>query len=381
MPHTFTVNTHSAPDVPVSDRKTESKSTNNDQDQNETKAPNIIGRSPHAEHYTTSLANGFVTTLCTAYNQHYHLTIRPDDVWLAILIQFACYLEKNAEELRHLFVEHKGKKKLTVRSAGSLRNAPYDKMCLAMTEQIAENLKDATVKEWAIPDFSTSTWTDKVVGSVALMATMKQYFAYRWELCCGLSNVTLSGTVADWEQIEKKVARLLEFDNQANHMKKWVDLLAPVCAQFTAAVKGNPDLEWWKRICSHHGNGSGPRYLSGWLTTFCAFSENGTWKGDQREVRGNWGNGNYSDKNSYAPEGWIIINTHDIPSGCVKCDVELSDMGQEYKCELVAGHSGMAVPEKNMVSPHLSWVFRIKTEKPLDNKRSPFSEEEQDDIC
>ena len=32
--------------------------------------------------------NGFVHTVLAAYNQHHHLILRPDDVWIAILAQF-----------------------------------------------------------------------------------------------------------------------------------------------------------------------------------------------------------------------------------------------------------------------------------------------------
>ncbi|KAJ3481564.1 hypothetical protein NLJ89_g12200 [Agrocybe chaxingu] len=32
--------------------------------------------------------NGFVDTVVSAYNEHQHLVIRPDDVWIAILSQF-----------------------------------------------------------------------------------------------------------------------------------------------------------------------------------------------------------------------------------------------------------------------------------------------------
>ena len=32
--------------------------------------------------------NGFVHTIIEAYNQHHHLVLRPDDVWIAALGQF-----------------------------------------------------------------------------------------------------------------------------------------------------------------------------------------------------------------------------------------------------------------------------------------------------
>lgn len=33
--------------------------------------------------------NGFVGPLLMAYNQHHHITLRPDDVWIAIVGQFS----------------------------------------------------------------------------------------------------------------------------------------------------------------------------------------------------------------------------------------------------------------------------------------------------
>ena len=46
--------------------------------------------------------NGFVHTVIRAWQQDLHLRIRPDDVWLSILTQFSFFVNKNAEELRHL---------------------------------------------------------------------------------------------------------------------------------------------------------------------------------------------------------------------------------------------------------------------------------------
>ena len=224
MPTSFVVNSHSAKQVPFfSDNKDE-------------KSPAlksdivVIGRSPPSAFSTTPLENGFVNTVCEAYNHHYDLVLRPDNVWLAILIQFASYVQCNAEDLRKVFVNHDGKQELTVVAAGTLHNAPYDQMALSMVEQISANLKDASIKEWALPNFSTTTLTDQVVGAISLMATMKEYFSYKFCLECGLTKVTMDGTVEDWEVIERKVQRLLEFDNKSNHMQKWVSLLAPVCS-------------------------------------------------------------------------------------------------------------------------------------------------------
>jgi hypothetical protein len=60
----------------------------------------------------SSLAsNDFVNTVLKAYNQHYHLVIRPEDVWFSILVQLNVYINAHAEELRSMFVAHSGQKK------------------------------------------------------------------------------------------------------------------------------------------------------------------------------------------------------------------------------------------------------------------------------
>ncbi|KAF8346501.1 hypothetical protein F5887DRAFT_959362, partial [Amanita rubescens] len=66
--------------------------------------------------------NGFVNTVIDAYNTHRALIIRPDDVWLAILVQFNFFVNGNAELLRKNFVSHEGKEKLTVTAFAAFRH-------------------------------------------------------------------------------------------------------------------------------------------------------------------------------------------------------------------------------------------------------------------
>ncbi|KIM34227.1 hypothetical protein M408DRAFT_19166, partial [Serendipita vermifera MAFF 305830] len=59
-------------------------------------------------------SSAFVNSVVNAYNRHYHLVIRPDDLWTSILSQMNLYVNAHAEELRSKFVAHEGKKKLVV---------------------------------------------------------------------------------------------------------------------------------------------------------------------------------------------------------------------------------------------------------------------------
>ena len=66
------------------------------------------------ERPTFASDNGFVRSALLAYNAHYRLTIRPEDVWFSILAQLATYINARAEELRAFFVSHEGRKTLEV---------------------------------------------------------------------------------------------------------------------------------------------------------------------------------------------------------------------------------------------------------------------------
>ena len=44
--------------------------------------------------------NGLVYSAIVAYNKHHHLTMRPEDVWFAILTQFSAYINAHAESFR-----------------------------------------------------------------------------------------------------------------------------------------------------------------------------------------------------------------------------------------------------------------------------------------
>lgn len=117
--------------------------------------------------------NGFVNTVVKCYNTHHALIIRPDDVWLAILTQFNFFVNGNAEQLRKQFVSHEGKRELEIVAVGTRYTVDFGSMARAMTNLIDETIVDPTLREWIVPDFSTTTITDTTVCSMVMMATLK----------------------------------------------------------------------------------------------------------------------------------------------------------------------------------------------------------------
>jgi hypothetical protein len=197
---------------------------------------------------------------------------------------------------------------------------------------------------------------------------MKSYFSYKFSVCCGLPKVTLEGVEADWVELQGRAKRLLEFDNPSvgGHMAKWYTMLAPILQHFTESVKGKPELAWWSRVCNKIGHGSGPIFLSGWITTFCVFNDSGKWVGDNFSKE-SYGESitNPNKQCGYSEEGWPIIKCNDVPKGFVQVDLVIDDNGVLYNTELLAGHMSTYIQDRYSIRPHCEWLIRVKPEQKI----------------
>merc|ERR1719171_299660 len=175
--------------------------------------PTIIQSSADASTIAHTAQWGLVSAVVEAYNRHHELVLRPDDVWQAILTQFSFYVNANAEALRDRLVDFQGKKTLVVEMGGSLFGADYASFARRMVdENIVKNIKDPSVARWLLPDFSTTTPTDRVAASVSVMSTLQAYFDFVCCLCCGIPKVTLLGSPEDWQRLRSKIDRLPDYD-------------------------------------------------------------------------------------------------------------------------------------------------------------------------
>ncbi|KAF0687043.1 Aste57867_21182 [Aphanomyces stellatus] len=296
--------------------------------------------------YPTS--NGLVMGVVRAYNEHHHLVLRPDDVWLAIMTQFGLYVNANAETLRHSLVKHDAQKELVVKDVGTLRTVDYGRLASQFIGKMEEHLVDPALGEWVLPGFSTTTDHDRIVGSVVMMATMKKYFSYKMMLMCGIPTVTLLGTVDDWVAIRSRVDALLKYGPQ---MTEWAQLLSPILDHFVAAAKGNADKDFWQRICHYTAGGSGPSYLSGWISAFTVFDADGKWQGSERVIR-LWDEETASE--------YPVVEMDKVAPGYLTVDVTIDDNGVEYKSLMFAGHASYAVEKENTIAPKLMWALALK---------------------
>jgi hypothetical protein len=310
-----------------------------------------------------AMNNGFVDTVQSAYNQHHHLVLRPDDVWIAILGQFNFYVNAHAEELRHQFVAHEGEKKLIVHAAGTRYTVDFGNLAHQMTGVIHQNVVDKDLKDWILPNFTTTSNNDTVVCAVLMMATLKTYFSYRISLSCGIPSVTLEGEKEDWEKL---LARLDKLDEFGAEPTAWAGLLRPILKRFVMAFDGEPDIDFWGRVCHVHRGGSGPSCLSGWLTAFCVWDSKGKWLGPSLNEPALTSWTMHGTITALVLDGAVysIIETDKIPTGFCEVDVELDDNGEIFDCMMVSGHLASQVEGKlkDTVRPLPSWFMFVKEE-------------------
>jgi hypothetical protein len=289
-----------------------------------------------------SLGNGFVGAALDAYNQHHVLVIRPDDVWVTITTSLANYIDRHAEEMRNLFVSHEGKIQLVAYSGGDIYSCNYNSLISQISDLVDKNTKD-DIRDWIECNFSTTTTTTKIVSKVVLMGAMKNYFSYKFCLCCGLPAVKLEGTVDDWKEIRKRVDRLATW--KQNELTAWSQVLAHVLDHFVNAFEGKIDKDFWNRIAHQTGGGSGPRYLEGWILSFIPWTDGGSFVLDPLPT-------------ILATNKFGRMNTNDVPASAVEVPVTIDDNGKEYKTTLYAGALVSDFDkEKNEMRCSLDWAL------------------------
>ncbi|KAJ7209206.1 hypothetical protein GGX14DRAFT_566393 [Mycena pura] len=303
--------------------------------------------------------NGFVNTVIGAYNQHQALVIRPDDVWLTILSQFNFFVNANAELLRANFVAHEGQRELVICAEGNRYSLDFGSMSRQMVDLIEKNIIDPTLRQWVLPNFTTTTVNDTTVAAVVMMATLKQYFSYGFMATdCGIPRVTLEGEKSDWVDVLGRLEKLKEYGIETI---AWYHLLRPVISRFVAAFDApasQDNVEFWQKVVHLHSPFSGRSYYSGWINAFNAFDKNGGWIGSALDktavseeapelmTAGRF----WATYGKYVPKDLIFdgtpyhhVGTDSVPPAYAEVDVKLDDNGEKFDCIMLAGMVGKRV--------------------------------------
>ncbi|KAF9025225.1 hypothetical protein BDZ89DRAFT_1068424 [Hymenopellis radicata] len=292
--------------------------------------------------------NGFVDTVVKAYSSHHDLVIRPEDLWLAIIVQFSLYVNAHSEEMREHFVTQQGVKTLTIM-------APH------FTDLMVDSLKDKDLKNWVLPAFTTTTTTDTIIASVVMMATLKSYYRYQMMFGCGLPSVTLLGEKSDYDDILSRLDRLTTFGDHPE-LAEWQTLLRPVVRSIADSFDATAERSaFWQRICDHLPNASDSNVLSGWISVFCPFNREGKWVRKISESR--------------RGESHVGVNMNNVAPGFSQAAVKIDDNGEVLDAVAVAGHFGSTLEAPATLSPCTGWFVFIRGEEEKNSDGSDYESE------
>ncbi|CAF2872591.1 unnamed protein product [Rotaria sp. Silwood2] len=311
------------------------------------------------------VANAFVGTVFKAYSNHYPLELSVEDIWVVIAQGVSIHLNENAEKYRQFFVSHEDKKTLTLyvddlrisnvdRVSGENLSIPaidWPKAVHLMGNLIKEDMRRDLASVISKP-FSQTTAVQQTVLDACLMDTVKKYYAYEFGLLCGIPQVTLIGSPDDFQSVLDRLNQLKVFFPDLHW---WLDPLFSHVQNFKESAEGNSDIDWWRKICHEHFEGSGDTALTGWLIDFIPYIADG--HGHYRKARQS-----YSLTNT--EEVTYGIDFSDFNEAVTQTDFILNDNGVKNNMKIIAGFLGIGQnPTTKALRPVLGWLTAIPSAK------------------
>ena len=147
--------------------------------------------------------------LMEAYGNHYPITISPDMILILFLQGYSRFMEKNSEKLRNIYVNFEGKKTLIVKREGitpeTAKPEEWQGIIDEFTQKIKEEIGENIISNLE-SNFTTTNPITLTTSQISIMSAMKNYFIYETIMCvCGISSITLEGSLEDWEKIKKNL--------------------------------------------------------------------------------------------------------------------------------------------------------------------------------
>lgn len=301
-----------------------------------------------------------------AFSDHRPLVLTPDCIWLTIVQGFGQHVLENAESLRHRLVRHEGKKELCIQT-NSLSPDLWPLFMSRFSALIKEN-SDPVLHETLLCEFSTTTPAIRTACEIALMDTYQRYFDYVMACVCGIPQITLEGTVEDWQRIRDRIEVLATYD-----LDWWTSRLAPILDEFVATANGEPGRAFWQAIYKPR-KAYAAELASGWISDLFPYlftarpsryfsDREGLGLSDSpachrnpvlTEARTNW----LLPLTSNDPFGGTGVRLEHFPSGLsrVPLTVQMPDH-PSTKVEVMGGFLGVSQRvEDNALSPIIHWA-------------------------
>ena len=290
--------------------------------------------------------------LMEAYFMHYPITVSPDMILLLFLQGYSRFMEKYSERVRNQYVNFKGRKQLVVKRVGITPEIASKEDWQGIIEELTGQIK-SVIGEKIISNlesnFTTTNPVTLTTSQVSIMSAMKKYFIYKVVMSvCGISKITLEGSLEDWEKIKKK---LEFFSKEEFGLDWWNKHLIPIIDNIIETKKcsiqnkgiDNKLRSFWKdMIRLKKGRAYEPTVIDGWIVKFIPNLSKST------------------------PMINKSLKDGDIPDQIISCPLKLifidaNGNKAEYDCSLASGFYGMIQDEKTFnVKPVIGYSIVVE---------------------
>lgn len=295
-----------------------------------------------------------------AYQNHYPITISPDIAWLLICQGFSNHVNSNPEKIRSQILSFEGKKMLTVQrnvsDLNNMANFPWETIFPEFAKQISEYTGKPLINNLT-SNFTTTTPTTQIASQITIMESMKEFFNYKVTFIgCGISEITVEGSVKDWQQILKRLDYLAQFD-----LKWWTSELKPVIQKIIDTKKGKLDKQFWMNMVKYHKLGVYGAHdgIDGWLLKFYPYLQAPATAENKAVAPLNFQRSAFKEIKS--------VNVLPKELANVPFLLEIKDssgiLTQSYRMEFWAGFMGLKQDQQSFnVKPEIGWAINRKSE-------------------
>ncbi len=303
-----------------------------------------------------------LTAMQVSFYDHFPLRLSPDAIWITLARGFSLHVTENAERLRHRFVTHQGKQELVVRRMDFMpgEENPWPEVFEEFNEQLVERTGGLT--ELVQADFTTTGPVERAVSNLMAMEAFKSYFEYVLRAGCGTPQITLTGTVEDWQKLRSRAQRFADYG-----LEEWIEALDPILAQFERAKSGECDTDFWKSMFRYN-SGSGPAVMTGWANVLFPYFKDRSDKLYPNPFLRDWKERLAIDDRQHWRERWDEpqgVGIRAIPSCFTSVPLKVFWGSEETPMRLVGGLMGVSQNDDMLaVQPECGWA--VIYEEPVD---------------
>lgn len=300
---------------------------------------------PYAEDFGVATVSLGIQAIHQAFAAHVPLSLTPDVLWYLIVHEVAEHVRQHPGRYARTFTRAaEGQQTIVIRDD---RLSEDDPSCWPQSIGLVRDPLRAGMGEYSmelfLPRFSTTTEEAEIALLIALMDVASPYYRYDWYTACGIPQIRLEGTAADWQSLYFRADLLArEFAGLSGY---FTDLLPVLQVIAETAAGTTPDENFWRSIYKH-SNISGGMLVTGWITAFLAHLR----KPDGFLLKDEF------DWSSQMSNPWGGYKTNWFPSHISGVPFVWDDDGTRHDMTLAAGITGVDFDDDTFLAPRLGFA-------------------------